>query len=451
MRRLFRELSRRDIALIVLPLLLLLALALWALTHFAQPVHPKVVVMATGPLDGAYHAFAQRYKTILAEYGVTLELRPSAGAVENVERLKTRIDGTSVALVQGGIANAENAPGLVTLGSLFYEPIWLFYRGKQTLELISQLRGKRIAIGVPGSGTRAVALSVTRRNGLAQPSTVLREIGGLAAAKALEDGEVDAVFYVAAHEAPGVQRLLAAPGVRLFSARRAEAYVRHMPFLHKLTLPEGAADLARNVPPMDLTLLGVTANFVAVDDIHPVIVELLLEAAREVHGGPGLFQRLGEFPAPRDLDLPLSPDAERFYKSSPSVLRRFLPFWAAVWVNRFIFVAIPLLILAIPIVRSIPSLYRWRIRHSIYRWYGELRLTENAVRHGDGDPAAQRARLDRIEHQLDKMRVPPAYAAEFYSLKQHIQMVRNLLRGPHSDRSTGEGSAGGSRKSSSMP
>lgn len=451
MWRFFRELSRRDIALIVLPLLVLLGLALWGITHYVQPAPPKIVVMSTGPLDGAYHAYAQRYKTILADYGVTLELKPSAGAVENVERLKTGKDGVSLALVQGGIANAENAPGLVTLGSLFYEPTWLFYRSARSIDLGNQLRGKRIAIGPPGSGTRAVGLQVMREIGIAEPPTVLSDLGGLAAAKALENGEVDAVFYVAAPDAPGVQRLLAAPGVRLLDTRRAESFVRRNPFLHKLTLPEGAADLARNIPPTDITMLAVTASLVAVEDIHPVIIDLLLEAARKVHGGAGLFQRIGEFPAPRDLDLPLSPDAERFYKGSPSILRRYLPFWMVVWVNRFIVIGIPLIIIAIPIIRNIPALLRWSARRRIYRWYGELRLIENAVRRGSGDTTTHSARLNRLEEQLDRLRVPPAYSAELYDMYAHIQLVRDLLTGLPSIRNLGEDPAGGSKRPSATP
>lgn len=451
MWRYFRELSRRDIALIVLPLLVLLGLALWGITHYVQPAPPKIVVMSTGPLDGAYHAYAQRYKTILADYGVTLELKPSAGAVENVERLKTGKDGVSLALVQGGIANAENAPGLVTLGSLFYEPTWLFYRSARSIDLGNQLRGKRIAIGPPGSGTRAVGLQVMREIGIAEPPTVLSDLGGLAAAKALENGEVDAVFYVAAPDAPGVQRLLAAPGVRLLDTRRAESFVRRNPFLHKLTLPEGAADLARNIPPTDITMLAVTASLVAVEDIHPVIIDLLLEAARKVHGGAGLFQRIGEFPAPRDLDLPLSPDAERFYKGSPSILRRYLPFWMVVWVNRFIVIGIPLIIIAIPIIRNIPALLRWSARRRIYRWYGELRLIENAVRRGSGATTTHSARLNRLEEQLDRLRVPPAYSAELYDMYAHIQLVRDLLTGLPSIRNLGEDPAGGSKRPSATP
>jgi TRAP-type uncharacterized transport system substrate-binding protein len=448
MWRFFRELSRRDIALIVLPLVVLLAVALWGITHYVQPAPPKVVVMSTGPLDGAYHAFAQRYKTILAEYGVTLELRPSAGAVENVERLKTRKDGVSVALVQGGIANAENAPGLVTLGSVFYEPTWLFYRSARSIELGNQLRGKRIAIGAAGSGTRAVGLRIAREIGIAEPPTVLSDLGGLAAAKALENGEIDAVWYVAAPDAPGVQRLLAAPGVQLLNSKRAETFVRRNPFFHKLTLPEGAVDLARDVPPTDITMLAVTANLVTVEDIHPVIVDLLLEAARKVHGGAGLFQQVGEFPAPRDLDLPLSSDAERFYKGSPSILRRYLPFWMVVWINRFLVIGIPLIIVAIPIFRNIPALYRWRMRRNIYRWYGELRTIENDVRRGSGDTATNAARLDRLEERLDNLWVPRAYSGELYTFLVHIKLVRELLTGSISLRNQDENPAGGSKRSS---
>lgn len=418
----------RVLAPYVLAAAALLALAAWAVLHLAEPAPPKVVVMSTGPLDGAYHAFALRYQAHLAAYGITLELRPSAGSVENADRLKSRKDGVSLALVQGGFLNAENAPGLATLGSMFYEPNWIFYRGEREFDLGIQLRGKRIAIGPPGSGTREVGLKVLRDGGIAGPPTILSELGGMAAAKALEAGEVDAVFYIAAPDAPGVQRLLAAPGVRLLGARRADAFVRRMPHLHKLTLPEGVADLARNVPPRDLAMLAVAANLVALEDLHPVIVDLMLEAARKVHGGAGLFQRVGEFPAPLDLDLPLSPDAERFYKGGPSILRRYLPFWMVVWVNRFIVVGIPLLILAIPVFRNFPALYRWHTRRRIYRWYGELKTIEDAVRRREGDPAAHSERLERLADRVDRLRVPHAYSAELFTLLVHIRMVREMLK-----------------------
>jgi TRAP transporter TAXI family solute receptor len=423
-----QEASARVLAPYLLAAAALLALAAWAVLHFAKPAPPKVVVMSTGALDGAYHAFALRYQAYLAGHGIKLELRPSAGSVENIARLKTHKDGVSLALVQGGILNAENARGLVTLGSMFYEPSWIFYRSEKDLDLGNQLRGKRIAIGPPGSGTRAIALQVMRDTGLADPPTVLSELGGMAAATALEEGKVDAVFYLAAPDSPGVQHLLAAPGIRLLGAKRAEAFARRMPYLHKLTLPEGAADLARNVPPRDLSMLAVVANLVAVEDIHPVIVDLMLEAARKVHGGAGLFQRVGEFPAPLDLDLPLSPDADRFYKSSPSFLRRYLPFWMVVWINRFIVVGIPVLLVVIPFVRYLPAFYRWSTRRRVYRWYGELKRIEDAVRRREGDPAMHRARLERLSDRVTGLYVPRAYAGELFALLVHIKLVQDTLK-----------------------
>lgn len=419
--------SVRDLALVALPLVLLAALALWAVGTFVQPAPPKRVVMSTGAADGAYHAFALRYQAHLATYGISLELKPSAGSVENLQRLKSGEDGVSLALVQGGMANAENAPGLMTLGSLFYEPAWIFYRGRRDVGLGRDLRGKRIAIGPEGSGTRAVGLMVMRAAGLDQPPTVLSELGGTAAADALLAGKVDAAFYIAAADAPAVRRLLAAPGVRLLGANRAEAFARRMPFLHRLSLPEGSADLARNVPPRDLDMLAVTANLIASEDLHPVIVDLMLEAAKKVHGGAGLFQRVGQFPAPLDLELPLSADAERFYRGNPSLLRRYLPFWAVVWINRFVVVGIPLLILAVPFLRFVPALYQWRARRRVYRWYGELRFIENDVRAGRGAPADWAVRLDRLEHQLEGLHVPNAYSAEYYELMTHVRMVRELM------------------------
>ena len=451
MRRLFRDSSGRDIALIFLPIAVLAGLALWGLTYYVQPAPPKVVVMGTGAPDGAYHAYAQRYKSHLAKYGITLELKPSAGAMENIDLLKARKDDVTVALVQGGLANAENAPGLVTLGSLFYEPTWLFYGGASKLRILNDLRGKRIAIGPPGSGTQALILKFLHEIKIAKSPTVLREIGGLEAAKALETGDVDAVFYVASINAPAVQRLLTAPGVNIHSIERADAIVRRQRFFTKHTLPQGAADLARNIPPRDVTLLAVTANLVAVEDIHPVIVDLLLEAAKEVHGGGGMFQRAGEFPAPRDLDLPLAPDAERFYKSSPSVLRRYLPFWMVVWVNRFIVVAIPLLIIAIPLLRNIPALYRWRMRRRIYRWYGELRVIENAVRSHSGDAEKHLERLNLLEEQVESLHVPNAYSGELYAFLVHVQWVRNLLRELISGRSPAANPAGGAKRPCKEP
>jgi len=393
-----------------------------------QPAPPRSVVISTGPADGAYHAFAERYRAYLARYGVDLVLKESNGSLENLKRLQERRDGVQVALVQGGLATSADAPGIVTLGSLFYEPVWFFWHGKEPLAYVAQLRGKRVAVGDEGSGARALALRLLEANGIDGKSARLDPAGGLVAAAKLEAGAVDAAILVNAPEAPAVQRLLHAKGVWPIGFRRADAYARHYPFLEKLVIPAGALDLVRNIPQQDLAVIAVTANLLAADDLHPVIVDLLLEAAREVHGGSSLLNRPGEFPALRDHDIRASPDAERSYRGQySSFLRNYMPFWLSIWVQRFLFFAIPLLAIGIPLLRYLPTTYRWSVRRRIYRWYGELKFLELGLQRDAGEAANALQRLADIEQRVGALHVPPAYAGEYYTLRVHIGLVRQQL------------------------
>jgi TRAP-type uncharacterized transport system substrate-binding protein len=426
-RRLPENIESRALAWYVIGIVTLLALLGWGLAQLAPPPPPKRVIMTTGAEDGAYHRYAQRYRELLAKDGVELVLRPSSGAAQNLERLRTGEGGIEVGLVQGGLVNDTDAQQLTTLGSVFYEPIWVFYRGKTTIERISELRGQRVAIGIPGSGTHALGMSVARDNGLAEPPTALVEIGGLAAADALIDGRVDAAVYVSASDGPAVQKLLRAPAVRMMDARRADAYVRRLPYLHKLDLPEGVVDLTADIPPQRMTMIALTANLIARQDIHPVAVELLLEAAREVHGGPSLLHPPRVFPAPMDVELPLGSDAERFYKERPSLLRRVLPLWVAVWAERLLFITLPLLAIAIPAFTYLPKIYAWRILSKLDGWYAEVNRIERAALDRGVDASAQLARMSDIDARLNRLKVPKAYLSRLYTLRVHADYVRDLL------------------------
>jgi TRAP-type uncharacterized transport system substrate-binding protein len=383
--------------------------------------------MTTGAEDGAYHRYALRYRELLSRYGVELVLLPSSGAAQNLERLRSGDRGVEVGLVQGGLVQPDDAQQLYTLGSLFYEPIWVFYRGKETIERVSELRGMRVAIGIPGGGTHALGLALARDNGLAEPPTTLVELGGLAAAQALVDGKIDVALYVSAIDGPAVQQLLRTPGVRMMDARRADAYIRRLPYLHKLDLPEGVVDLKDGIPPRDMTMIAVTANLIAREELHPVAVELLLQAAREVHGGPSLLHPAGVFPAPMDVELPLDTDADRFYKERPSLLRRVLPFWLAVWAERWLFILLPLLAVAIPAFAYLPKIYDWRIRSRLDGWYVEVNRIERAATEGGVDAAAQLARMIEIDARLNRVKVPKAYLSQLYTLRQHAGYVRGVL------------------------
>jgi TRAP transporter TAXI family solute receptor len=428
--RKLRDVSTHDLLLALGPAAVLIALAFWLAFRFVQPAPPRHLTIVTGSETGAYYAFAQRYQEILARDGVRLEIRTSPGSLENLSLLMNPDSGVEVGFAQGGSGSAANSPRIFSLGSIYYEPVWIFLRKDLKIQDIADLRGKRIAVGPDGSGTRALALQILSVNDLPLPPTTLLYLGTRDAADGLKNGSVDAAFIVSAPEATILQELLEMPGVALLSLDNAAAYVLRFPFLTRLTLPRSTVDFVSNIPPQNVSLVAPTTNIVCTDDLHPALAYLLLSAMKEVHGGAGWFQTQGEFPAPIDVDFPLSDQAERFYKSGVPFLYKYLPFWLANLVERLWVLVVPLVAIVIPLMKLVPPLYAWRIRSRVYRWYGELKFLEQEVTarpNLDQIPELLR-RLDHIDRAVGQTNVPLAYANQLYTLKEHIRLVRREIR-----------------------
>lgn len=425
-------LSLRDLFATAWWIFLIVGIGFVVAYQFVQPAPPSRIVITTGGESGAYYQFANRYAAILARNGITLEVRTSAGSLENLERLKN--DEAQVGFVQGGVveppeddAEADDS-GLRSLGSLFYEPVWVFYRGDRRLERLTDLRGKRIAIGQEGSGVRQLAQQLLAANEIPVGSHLV-PLSGLKAAEELQQGRIDAAFIIAAEKAPVVQVLLRSPGVKVMSFAQAGAYQRRFPFLTKLTFPHGVADLVRDFPPEDIKLLAPTANLIVRDDLHPALQTLLLQAASEVHGKSGFFQDAGEFPSYKDQLLPLSPEAARYFKSGSPFLQRYLPFWLAVLIDRLIVLLVPIVALLIPLLKVAPAIYTWRVRSKVFRCYGELKFLEDDLKN-HFDPARlgdYRSRLDALDEEAAELHVPLGFTDLVYTLREHVNLVRHIL------------------------
>jgi len=423
----------KDTLAVVFPTLVVVLVAFWIASRYIRPAPPDTFVMSTGAEGGAYHLFAERYRDILARDGITVELRRSAGAIDNMARLRDPASGVDAAFVQGGISEVQKNAGLLSLGSIYYEPLWIFYRAPIEVKLLNQLKGKRIAVGAEGSGTRALALQLLHAVGLNDPSTV-QPLGGNMAADALIEGKVDAVFMVGAPDAPVVQRLVKSQGVRLLNLENAQAFSRRFPFLTALTLPRGVIDLAQQLPERDVTLLAATANIVVKEEFHPALAFLLLHAATEIHAGSGLLQRHKEFPSARETEFQLSAQAERYFSSGPPLLRRYLPFWLANLIERMVVLLVPLFAVLVPAFKILPALLQWRVKSRVFRWYGEIKYLEEEL--ARGSPPDQAAimlqRLDEIERGVTKTSVPNSYSDYAYNLRTHLDVVRNrILRTAH--------------------
>jgi len=394
------------------------------------PPPPRVIVMATGAPGSAYQRLGERYRGVLARSGVKLRLLQTAGSVENLAKLQDPKSGVSVALVQSGLTSPQQSPGLVSLGTLFYEPMWVFLRGPDVdPDRIDFLRNRTVSIGPPGSGANAMARRLIETMNLAAHDVRIVELPQAESMQKLQRGEIDAMVLVAAWESPIAQQLLKDPNIAAHPVPRADAIVALTPNLSKVTIPRGAADLGRDRPPSDLTLIANKGSLIVRDDLHPALQYLLLEAAAQIHGAPGIFNRSGQFPAAEPVDLPLSEQARRFYQSGRPFLQRYLPFWMAVLAERLLILLIPVVGVIYPFAKILPNLYRWSMQRRIYRLYGELKLLETELEgRAAGAPVSDLTeRLANLEQRANRMRMPAAFAHLLYTLRMHMGLVRSSL------------------------
>jgi TRAP-type uncharacterized transport system substrate-binding protein len=436
------SLSRKQTVLLALAILGGLAIALSMLSRSISPAPPGRIAMTTGAVDGAVHQFALKYQTYLKANGVTLELKPSSGAVQNLERLNA---GMPVGFVQGGLGlltldsdDAESSTPLRSLGVVGYEPIWMFASPAlaQTLSKgLVPLTGKKVAIGAEGSGTRKVALELLQTYGVTPTNATLSPEGGLGAANALLAKTLDAIIIIGAPQTPAVQLLLGKQDeVYLVAIDHAEGLTRRLPYMSLVTLKAGSIDPAQDRPHRDITLLTTTANLVIREELHPALAYLLLEAARDVHKGATLLNKPGEFPNGKATDFPLADEAARYYRDGRPFLQRYLPYWAANALQRLLLVLLPLVAIAIPVFRIVPKLFEFKEKNRLYRRYGVLLEMERDIqsRQLTADEIVKATtKLDRIEHDVSHMKFSLDFSDRVYTLRQHVDYVRRQL---HADK-----------------
>jgi TRAP-type uncharacterized transport system substrate-binding protein len=408
---------------------LITAVVLAGTWWFLQSTIPHRIVLASGLEDGLYHQYADRYKEILARDGVTVENRLTRGAEENEQLLHDPKSGVDVAFIHGGIVRPQESADLTMLMALYYEPLWIFYRGSATLTQLDDLRGKRVAIGSPGSGVRTFVEPLLAANDVTSANTGLSPLVNLQALHALQRGEIDAALFIGQVQFPAVWEALHDPSLKLMSLERADAYPRRFPYITTLTLPAGTVDFALHIPAQEIKLVGTKAMLVARNDLSASITALLLDAARELHSQQGYFAGVGEFPNTAPVDLPVSVDAIRHLRFGPSFLHRYLPFFVATYLERLIILLLPLLVVVVPLANLLPIVFRWRVRSRIYRLYGELKLLEHETRSRSGTaPIAHwLATIDRLEQAAARTPTPPSYASEAYTLREHIALVRRSV------------------------
>src|SRR5215475_4270979 len=404
---------------------LVMAIVSLLLVYFF-PAPPSTVTLATAFRGASFDYYGRRYRDRLASDRVNLELRETAGAVENLKLLQDPQSGVDAAFIAGGISNGKHAPGLLSLRILYNNAFWVFYSSSQSIEHLLQLKGKRIAVGPVGSATRQAAERILGLAGVSESTATFLPFAGLAAVEALKDGKVDVVWILGALEVPAVQALLKNPDVRLLSFEMAEAYTRIYPDLVRLTLPRGVLDIEKNIPPTDVSLIANVNRVLVRSDLHPEIVYLLSKTMLEEHSEPGIFTRPGEFPKSTDPEYPLHASAVEFYKNGPSFMQRHIPLWLSAHIQRLIAVIATIIAVVIPLFHYLPMLYRWTVRRRLLYWYGRLQALEASIdSNSSGTHLTEvQMELQRIDAAVSHIRFPLGFSDQVYNLRSHIEIVR---------------------------
>jgi TRAP transporter TAXI family solute receptor len=395
--------------------------------QYVGPPPPQQITIATGSEQGAYYHFGLKYARWLRRHKIKLKVIQTSGSVENLRLLEDATSGVKLALIQGGTGTGQTS--LLSLGSLNYEPLWVFHRKDVPIHFLSDLDNRRVALGASFSGTRAIASLLAEENGIDPNTYATVNLSSTEAADALKSGKIDAAFFVASPTAPLIKTLLADSNLALMSMVRAEAYTRRNPFLSHVTIPEGMIDLRRNIPSETVHLISPTTNLVIREDLHPALVDLVLHAAVAVHGSGGMFERAGEFPSPTLLEFPLSPEAARYYKHGAPFLQRFLPFWIATLVGRLKVLLLPLIVLLLPLFKIVPPTFRWRERRKILCWYRQVQALDLSLEKMEKGSSLGKLYQDieNIERKVTRLRVPLTYTDQLYNLRVHIRLVREKV------------------------
>lgn len=426
-----RKPSYTELLLIIIPVIAIVYAGFWGAYQFVSPAPPKSISISAGNIHGTYYSYAQKYKEELALDGINLSILESKGSRENIKRLLN--NEADVALVQGGTAYADEK--LLSLGSLYYEPVSIFYKKELTLHRLNDFSGLKISIGVDGSGTHMLASQLFAINHVNSQNTQFLYLTPQDSLKKLTAGELDAVFFVSSIYSPAIQALLQNKDFTLFNFERADAYSQVLPFLSKVTLHEGIVDFKNNVPEQAITLLAPTANLVVRDDIHKSLSILLLQAINKNHGNNDLFSTPGFFPSDQLTAFPVSDVAKRFLEVGPPFLIKYLPFWIATFIDRMIVLTLPLLLLIIPLFKILPPVYRWRIRSKVYRWYEQLQEVDDQTRVGqlsDDQYEYLTQELDRITDEVSKLHTPLSNADQLYNLLVHIDLIKKIIQSKQS-------------------
>ncbi|MFA7084438.1 MAG: TAXI family TRAP transporter solute-binding subunit [Arcobacteraceae bacterium] len=411
------------------PLAVVIFLIFFIPSRFIQPPVEKKLIIAAGSPQGEYYKVALQYKELLEKEKVEVEVLETTGSLENAQLIREK--KADIGFVQSGILSQSDSEEIESLASIYYEPIWIFYKNEGfNIEYVIQLISKKISLGEENTGTSFLANRILSDNGLNESNTQMIHYNTQTSKEKLLKGEIDAMVMVVSSNSSIVQELLENPTINILNIKRAKAYSMKYPYLSNLTLHEGTMDLYKNIPSEEIRLLATTANLITHKEMPTELIRLFLKKAKELHSSKSLFTQTSEFPHIKNLDTQINEEAEKYFKHGDSWLETLFPYWVASNIDRLKIMIIPLLTLMFPLFKGVMPLYTWTMRSKIYKWYSELNAIDKNIPSFSKTQLKEKLEyLEALQKQISNhTKVPLSFMGEYYNLLLHLEMIITKMK-----------------------
>lgn len=409
---------------------LIVLAALIALAIYINPIPPKKTYLATGQDGSSYEKIAETFQNTFKKKGIALELVPTSGLGEGLQGLDSGASPVSASFLTAGTASPLKYPNLVSLGSIQYAPIWIFYKGEtiQTTDPFEYFSNKKIAIGPAGNITNKIFRNLYELNQQSQPASAnIAELSFKDAADQLIAGKIDAAFIIDDFSSDTIQKLLANREIKILSFPLADAYIKKRPFLQKLVIPRGSIHLDSIYPSEDITILSSTTTLLIEKDSHPAVQWAYLLAAQEYgRRNNSFFAKAEYFPRNLDQSFPLSPIAARFYAHGTPEVFSYLPLWLASLIENIWAYLLAFVVIIYPAYRLISAARYFPSEHLMNEMFINLRELDEAIFNAtltDQMPEIFHA-IDLYEKEINTSWLFGKNARLYFNLKNGLNAVR---------------------------
>jgi uncharacterized protein len=373
--------------------------AAWA--FWSQSLRSAVVIEA-GPRGAFFHETAVLIQNELKQYGVDAKIVYREDTVKIIEDVNDKRSPVDIGFISQDVGT-QQYPEVTAVATITLEPLFIFYSASLDIKNLQDLKGMRLAVSPPASGTRKFAELVLGLYGVNSQNTTFLPINLSESAEAIKLGQVDAAFFEQPPGSAAIKALALNPKLRMLSLSQAEALASNLSFVRAVTLHEGGFDYLNRIPDRDIRLIAIPVTLIVKKDLKPAIVTIVTQSIKTHFRKATLVSEPGEVLLINHDSLAPNQHAETVLKNGLPYIYRTLPFSFAALIDDFsLYIGFAIFLASIYSSMNFPSpKLIWR--EIQLKWYvGKLQRLFDEVNKGKKVEAEDQQLIEKVQELLNK-------------------------------------------------